>query len=517
MLTQLQSSSRVQPDSATAHTDGTQAVVVGAGFGGIASALRLRALGYRVTLIDRAARLGGRAQVFNINGFTYDAGPTVITAPFLFDELFSLFGEDLHDYVELQPLDPWYRIVFFDGKSFDYGGTLERTLNEIDKFDPRDRRGYLRLLDMSRKIFDVGFMELSSKPFHNFTDMIAQVPRLLRLRSYRTVYQMVSHYIRNPYLRQVFSIHPLLVGGSPIDTTSIYLLIHYLEHRWGIHYAMGGMGAMVDALGSLMQRQDIDVQLNTTVETISIADGHVNGVILEGGRFAPADVAVMNADPPYVYTHMLPKEFDGGRTARRTKRMTYSMGLFVLFFGTDRRYANIAHHTIWMGPRFKRLLNDIFHRQLLADDFSLYLHRPTATDERMAPDGCDAFYVLSPVPNLQSGIDWRAVGDAYRDRILKTLEDHLLPGLTRHTVHSFYMTPLDFQRNYLSLWGSGFSIAPLFQQSAWFRFHNKDTRTDNLYFVGAGTHPGAGVPGVLSSAKVLQNAISADIARRKAE
>ncbi len=488
----------------------TNAVVVGGGFGGIASALRLRALGYEVTLIDRMERLGGRAQVFERDGFTYDAGPTVITAPFLFEELFALFDENLHDHVTLKPLDPWYRIVFSDRKSFDYGGTVEDTLREIERFNPADRQGYLRLLEMSRRIFDVGFSELSDRPFHKVREMLAQVPRLVRLQSYRSVYGLVSRYIKDPYLRQIFSVQPLLVGGSPTDTTSIYSLIHYLERRWGIHYCMGGMGALVDALSDLMQRHGVMQQLGTSVSQITMENGQVSGVQLADGTHRPADLVVMNADPPYVYKYMMPPSFNGGWQAKRIRRMTFSMGLFVLFFGTNRRYEEIAHHTIWMGPRFKGLLCDIFHRRRLAEDFSLYLHRPTATDPSMAPPGCDGFYVLSPVPNLQGDTDWQKSGDDYRDRILATLEEHLMPGLQNHLVHTFYMTPLDFQRNYLSMWGSGFSIAPIFSQSAWFRFHNKAPGVEGLYFAGAGTHPGAGVPGVLCSAKVLQNVIMAE-------
>jgi phytoene desaturase len=487
------------------------AVVVGAGFGGMASALRLRALGFRVTLVDRMRRLGGRAQVFKKDGFTYDAGPTVITAPFLFEELFSLFNEDLHDYVDLKPLDPWYRIVFSDRREFCYGGTVEDTLKEIERFNPGDREGYLRLLKMSQKIFEVGFDKLADKPFHRFADMIAQVPGLLRLQSFRSVYGMVSRYIKDPYLRQIFSIHPLLVGGNPIDTTSIYTLIHYLERRWGIHYCMGGMGLLVDALCGLMRRQGIHLRLNTTVKQIAIENGCAGGVVLENGGQLRSDIVVMNADPPYVYSHMMPDGHNSRIIARRIKHMTYSMGLFVLYFGTSRKYDRLAHHTIWLGPRFQGLLKDVFDRKYLADDFSLYLHRPTATDKDMAPQGCDSFYALSPVPNLKSGIDWRRVSDTYRNRILETLESHLLPGLRRHIVHSFYMTPLDFEHRYLSLWGSGFSIAPIFTQSAWFRFHNKDKHVKGLYFTGAGTHPGAGLPGVLCSAKVLQNAIRSDL------
>ncbi len=483
------------------------AIVVGAGFGGIASALRLRALGYEVELIDRQTDLGGRARVFQKDGFIYDAGPTVVTAPFLFEELFELFGQRMADHIDLRPLDPWYRISFADGKSFDYGGTIEDTLQEIERFDPDDRDGYVRLVEMSRKIFEVGFVKLSDHPFLRLTDLAAQIPHLLALKSYRSVFSLVSSYIKNPYLRKIFSVHPLLVGGNPFDTTSIYALIHYLERKWGVHYAMGGMGAIVAALGRLMESQGIKVRLGRTVEQLEVVDGRVRSLSLDDGTRRRADIFVMNADPPYVYKYLLPAGSSSRLNNLRIEKSQYSMGLFVLYFGTTRQYEDIAHHTIWMGDRFKGLLKDIFHRKHLADDFSLYLHRPTATDASMAPAGCDGFYVLSPVPNLQGNVNWDEVGDRYRDRILETLESHLLPDLRQHLVHSFYMTPVDFRNDYLSLWGSGFSISPLFRQSAWFRFHNRDPRIDNLYFVGAGTHPGAGVPGVLSSAKVLQNVL----------
>ena len=486
------------------------AVVVGAGFGGIASALRLRALGFEVELIDRQTELGGRARVFNKDGFIYDSGPTVVTAPFLFEELFGLFGQRMTDHIDLRPLDPWYRICFADGKSFDYGGTIEDTLKEIERFDPNDRDGYVQLVEMSRKIYDIGFVKLSDKPFLRLTDLAAQIPHLLALKSYRSVFGLVSSYIKNPYLRKIFSVHPLLVGGNPFNTTSIYALIHYLERQWGVHYAMGGMGAIVAALGKLMESQGIQVRLGRTVEQLEVLDGRVRSLILDDGTRCRADIFVMNADPPYVYKYLLPPGSSSRLNNLRIEKSEYSMGLFVLYFGTTRKYEDIAHHTIWMGPRFKGLLKDIFHRRHLAEDFSLYLHRPTATDPSMAPPGCDSFYVLSPVPNLQGNTDWRQSGDDYRNRILSTLEAHLMPGLKRHLVHAFYMTPLDFQSDYLSLWGSGFSVAPIFSQSAWFRFHNKAPGADGLYFVGAGTHPGAGVPGVLCSAKVLQNVVTAD-------
>ncbi|MDJ0891972.1 MAG: phytoene desaturase family protein [Gammaproteobacteria bacterium] len=492
--------------SGRGHAD--HAIVVGAGFGGIAAALRLRARGYRVTLVDKLASPGGRAQVFRRDGFVYDAGPTVITAPFLFEELFGLFRRNLADYVDLRPVTPWYRFRFYDGRSFDYGGSVEDTLDEIGRFCSADRTGYLRLLATSRRIFDVAFTELGDQPFHRFGYMLKQVPRLLSLKSYRTVYEFVSSHISHPDLRAALSIQPLLVGGNPFDTTSIYALIHYLEREWGVHFPMGGTGALVAALTRLMVEVGIELKMGETVEAIHVAGGRARGVKLSNDRLIPADLVVANADPPYVYRYMIPKKHRRKWSDRRIERLQYSMGLFVLYFGTRRRYDNVAHHTIWMGPRYQGLLDDIFHHQRLADDFSLYLHRPTATDPSMAPDGCDSFYVLSPVPNLQADVDWSTTGPRYRDRILDALDGTILPNVRENLVHAFYMTPVDFSARYFSHWGTGFSIAPLFRQSAYFRFHNISEDVANLFFVGAGTHPGAGVPGVLTSAKVLDRLLA---------
>jgi phytoene desaturase len=480
-----------------------QALVIGAGFGGIAAALRLRAKGYEVTVVDRCSQIGGRAQVFERQGFRHDAGPTVITAPFLFDELFELFGEKFSDHVTLVPLKPWYRFHFADGDSFNYGGTLEETLAEIARIEPKDCDGYRQLLSQSKRIFDVGFTELSAMPFHRFKTMLKQIPRLLGLRSYETVWQLVSRYLSNPKLRQAFSIQPLLVGGNPFDTTSIYGLIHYLERAYGVHFAMGGTGAITHALGALMSRQGIDVQLGETVKSLSVDQGTVKGVVMEDGRVLSADLVVSNVDPAHLYSHMLKPAEQALATRLKLRAAEYSMGLFVLYFGTTRTYPEVAHHTIWMGERYRELLADIFDHKTLTDDFSLYVHRPTATDPSFAPPGCDSFYVLCPVPNLLGKQDWAQVADALRDRIVTALDQTILPGLATTITAEFFMTPKDFEVNYLSQYGAGFSVSPLFRQSAWFRFHNRAEGIKNLFLVGAGTHPGAGLPGVLCSAKVL--------------
>ena len=487
----------------------SRAIVIGGGFGGMASALRLRARGYEVTIIDRCKRLGGRAQVFERDGFRHDAGPTVITAPFLFDELFELFDKKRSDYVKFVPLDPWYRFQFPTGETFDYGGTVESTLAEIARFSPEDVAGYKSLLEQSHKIFDVGFTQLSDQPFDSFTTMMRQLPNLAKLGCYRTVWQLVCRHLKDPRLRQAFSIQPLLVGGNPFDTTSIYSLIHYLERQWGVHFAMGGTGAIVDAFSKLMAEVGIAVRLDTTVASVTVENGVAKGVQLEDGESLDSDIVVSNVDPAYLYGRMLP-DADQKFSARLKKRNAkMSMGLFVLFFGTRKQYPQVAHHTIWLGKRYRELLREIFDGVSLPHDFSLYLHRPTATDSSFAPDGCDSFYVLAPVPNLKADIDWETEGPLLQKRIIKALSDSILPELEETITGDFYMTPEDFSEDYLSVAGAGFSVAPLFSQSAWFRFHNRAEGPDNLYLVGAGTHPGAGLPGVLCSAKVLDRIVEA--------
>ncbi len=484
-----------------------RALVIGAGFGGIAAALRLRAKGYQVHLVDRCERPGGRAQVFEREGFRHDAGPTVLTAPFLFEELFELFGERLSDHIELMPLKPWYRFEYRDGTRFDYGGSLEETLAEIERINPADVDGYRALLEHSRAIFDVGFKQLSDQPFHQFGTMLRQIPNLARLGAWRTVWQLVCKHLESDHLRQAFSIQPLLVGGNPFDTTSIYALIHFLERAYGVHFARGGTGALVDSLSDLMKRQGISLEPGSTVTGMATRAGRIHEVEIDGQRVEPVDLVVSNADPVHLYRNVL-KQSDIKLSARlKTRHADRSMGLFVMYFGTRRQYPDVAHHTIWLGPRYEALLKDIFHNKRLAEDFSIYLHRPTASDPSFAPAGCDSFYALVPVPNGQAGIDWASAGPALKARVIEALDQSILPGLKQNICADFEMTPDDFEHDYLSPDGAGFSIAPHFRQSAWFRFHNRAEGPANLYLVGAGTHPGAGVPGVLSSAKLVDRLI----------
>ncbi len=483
-----------------------KAVVIGSGFGGLAAAVRLRARGYEVTVLEALDRPGGRARVIEQDGFTFDAGPTVITAPQLLHELFELLGRDSRDYFELVPVDPFYRIQFDDGSTFDYVGDEERLLAQIEALNPADVDNYRKLAEQARRIFDVGYTELADRPFDSFATMAKVIPSMVRLKSYRTVSGLVGHYIDDERLRQALTFEPLLVGGNPFSTTSIYLLIHWLERKWGVHFAKGGTGAIIDGLVRLLADVGVDIRYASPVEEIVMANGRVTGVRTEDGMRVAAEVVVSNADPSWVYRHMIP----GGQAPkgqRKARRMRQSMSLFVGYFGTDRVYDHLAHHTIILGPRYQGLLKDIFRRKVLADDFSLYLHAPARTDPSMAPPGKDAFYVLSPVPNNRSDVDWGVEGEPYMDRILEALERRVMPGLTDHIVTRSHMTPDDFETTLRSVDGAAFGPEPILIQSAWFRYHNRAPDVDGLFFVGAGVHPGAGVPGVLSSAKVLERVV----------
>ena len=481
------------------------AVVIGAGFGGLAASVRLGARGYRVTVLERLEQPGGRARVHRRDGFTFDAGPTIVTAPQLFEELWTLAGRRLADDVTLVPMDPFYRIRFADGSSFAYSGDLERMRAEVARFAPDDVAGYERFMEHSRAVCRIGFEQLGHVPFGSVASMLKIAPDLLRLSGHRSVYDVVARFIRDERLRTVFSFHPLLIGGNPFRASAIYCLIADLERRWGVHFALGGTGQLVDGLVRLIRSQDNRVRLGVDVARIRVEHGAATGVELASGETIAADLVVSNADSAVTHARLLPKaqRWSPGRL----RRARSSMGLFVWYFGTKRRYPEVDHHTILLGPRYRGLLTDIFDRKVLADDASLYLHRPTATDPSLAPPGCDAFYVLAPVPNLAGGQDWQVLAEPYRRRIAEILETSVMPGLSDSIVTSFVTTPQDFQDDFQSYRGSGFGLEPVLTQSAWFRPHNRSSAVRNLYLVGAGTHPGAGLPGVLSSARILDSVV----------
>ncbi|WP_291860958.1 phytoene desaturase [Bradyrhizobium sp.] len=484
-----------------------QAVVIGSGFGGLAAAVRLGAKGYRVTVLEKLDAPGGRAYVYRQDGFAFDAGPTIVTAPFLFEELWELCGRKLSDDVTLLPVSPFYRIRFQDGSHFDYSGDAKAMRAEIARFSPGDVGGYDAYMKASEAIFKVGFEQLGDVPFSKWTDMAKIAPELLRLSSYRSVFSLVSNFFHDPRLRIVFSFHPLLIGGNPFTASSIYCLIAFLERRWGVHFALGGTGRLVEGLVNLIQGQGGRLRCNEEVREVIVKGGVACGVRVVSGETIPADIVVSNADSAWTYRHLLPASARSRWTDRRIERARYSMSLFVWYFGTNRKYPDVPHHTIMLGPRYKELLTDIFERKVLAEDFSLYLHRPTATDPSLAPDGCDAFYVLSPVPHLQSRTDWSVTAEKYRRAISRKLGSTLLPGLESQIVSSRMLTPQDFQDRLSSFRGAAFGLEPVLTQSAWFRPHNRSEDIDRLYLVGAGTHPGAGLPGVLSSARVLDSLV----------
>jgi len=479
-------------------------IVIGSGFGGIAAALRLKAKGHQVKLIEKHPDLGGRARVFKKNGFIFDGGPTVITAPYLINELFELFKKDPKNYIELSPLKIWYQFIFEDKSKFNYSGDEANMVKQIEDISKDDVEGYQKLVSFTKKIFDKGFTELADVPFDKPFVMMQQLPALLKLKSYKSVYSLVSSFIKNEKLRRMLSMHPLLVGGNPFTTTSIYGLILYLEKKWGIHYSMGGTGNIIKGLEKLMLEEGIDIIKNSEVTEIISKSNKIAGIKLNNQKIIEAENVVCNADPPAFYEKMLKKNGQGSFIFNwKKKRMEYSMGLFVYYFGTKKVYEDVEHHTIKFGNKYKEHLEDIFNNKKLNNDISYYLHRPSATDKSMAPEGNDCFYVLVPVPNNQSKIDWQTEGENMKNLVIDKMEKDLMPNLRENIVADFYLTPDYFEKELNTKFGSGFSIQPKFTQSAYFRFHNKSEIYDGLYFVGAGTHPGAGVPGVLSSAKVL--------------
>src|SRR4051812_5746278 len=485
------------------------AVVIGSGFGGLAAAVRLGARGYRVTVLEKLDAAGGRAYVFRQDGFTFDAGPTIITAPYLLEELWEVAGRRLSDDVDLRPVDPFYKIRCDDGETLACHADLDAMRAEVARISPEDAAGFDRFIRDSEKIYDIAFTQLVDQPFHKLGTLLKSVPDLVRLQGYRTVYRKVSDYFRHPKLRVAFSFHPLLIGGNPLTTTAYYCLIAHLERTHRVHYAMGGMGALVQGLVGLIRGLGGTLRYEAEVTRIEVSNGRATGVMLASGETIGADVVVSNADVGWTYSKLLGHHKRKRWTDAKVERARYSMSLFVWYFGTDKRFDSVYHHTMVLGPRYEALLKDIFTRKHLSEDFSLYLHRPSMTDPSLAPPGCDSFYVLAPVPNLGSGTDWAAQAEPYRAAIQQRLEQTVLPGLGEHIVTSRVLTPQDFRDRLLSVNGAAFSLEPQLFQSAWFRPHNVSEEVEGLYLVGAGTHPGAGVPGVICSAKILDEVVPA--------
>lgn len=483
-------------------------VVIGSGFGGLSAAIRLQAQGHQVTIVEKRDQPGGRAYVYQQDGFTFDAGPTIITAPYLIHDLFELSHRKTEDYVTLVPLDPFYNVRFEDGSVFHYNGDRDYLLEQIRQFNPADVEGYHRFYRASEQVFQKG-LPLMTKPFSHFSDMLKVAPDMVQLQSFKSVAGFVNQYLQDERLRQVFSFHPLLIGGNPFQSTSVYAMIHKLEQAFGVWFVMGGTGALVKGLVRLFQELGGTLRLKAEVAEILI-DGktkRATGVALADGELLQTEAIVSNADIASTYMALIPAQFRRKYSDRYLQNLRYSMSLFVVYFGTDRRYEQMAHHEILMGPRYREWMVDLFDRQHLASDFSLYLHRPTATDSTLAPPGCDSWYVLAPVPNLDGATDWKEMAQPYRNAIMQYLEQHYLPDLSQHIVTEHRIDPLHFQDTLNSYKGTAFSVQPTLLQSAWFRPHNQSEDIPNLYCVGAGTHPGAGLPGVMSSGKIVAELI----------
>jgi phytoene desaturase len=486
---------------------GPHAVVIGAGFGGLAAAIRLSVRGYRVTVVDKLDQPGGRAYVHRREGHVFDAGPTIVTAPFLLEELWTLCGRRMADDIDLRALDPFYRIRFDDGSWFDYRSRAADMRAEVARVAPGDLGGFDRFMVEAERCYRLGFEELGAKAFDTLGDLFAALPSMMRMRAWRSIHSMVASYFRDPRMRIVMSFHPLLIGGNPFAVTCVYSLISVLERRWGVHWAMGGTGALANGLAKLAAGQGAQFRYGVEVTGITVENGRAGGVRLADGEHLAADIVVSNADTAWTYLKLVDPRHRRHWTDRRIERARHSMSLFVWYFGTRRRFDDVPHHMMVLGPRYRGLLDDIFRRHVLADDFSLYLHRPTATDPSMGPPGCDTFYALAPVPHLDSGTDWRAHAESFRHAIAARLDATVLPGFERDLTVSFMTTPQDFQDRLLSYKGAAFGLEPELLQSAWFRPHNRSEDVPGLYMVGAGTHPGAGIPGVLSSAKALETVL----------
>jgi phytoene desaturase len=485
--------------------------VVGSGFAGLSAAIRLQAAGHKVTIFEKRDQPGGRAYVYRDKGFTFDAGPTVITAPQCFEELFEIAGKKIEDYIELMPVSPFYRLFWESGFVFDYSNDPEATFNQIRSKSPEDVSGYERFLEYSKEVFNEGYTQLAHVPFLDWWSMVRVAPQLIRLKAHQSVYKTVSNYVKDEELRQAFSFHSLLVGGNPFTTSSIYTLIHYLERKWGVTFPRGGTGALVLALVRLFEDLGGKILLSSPVEEILSANGKVTGISTSSGQVS-FDAVVSNADVVHTYQHLLRKSAEVGPSRKKALDQSQSMSLFLIYFGTNRQYPSLAHHNILFGKSFRGLLDQIFSKATaIPDEFSLYLHAPTRTDPSLAPAGCEAFYVLSPVPHLGNlSIDWSVEGPKYAERILKYIEEKYAPDLRRHVVTQRIFTPEDFKVELNSHLGSAFSAEPILTQSAFFRTHNRDDHLHGMYFAGAGTHPGAGLPGVVNSAKATANLMISD-------
>jgi len=492
----------------------TKAAVIGAGFGGLALAIRLQSAGIDTTIIEARDKPGGRAYFWERDGFVFDGGPTVITDPDCLTQLWELTGADMASDVELEPVFPFYRLNWPDGTNFNYSNDEVDLTKEIEKLNPADVEGYRRFLEYSAGVYEEGYVKLGDVPFLDFKSMLKAAPALVRKQAWRSVYSMVSSFVENEKLREALSFHTLLVGGSPMKTSALYALIHKLEKDGGVWFAKGGTNKLVAGMIAHFERIGGKTRIGDPVVDIQTKGDRVTGLRCESGWHDDFDAVASNADIVHSYRDLLTSSKRGERATKSLLKKRYSPSLFVLHFGVEGTWPGIPHHMILFGPRYDGLLKDIYDHGVLAEDFSLYLHHPTITDPSMAPEGCSTFYALAPVPHLgKFPADWDKIGEDYANRILDHIEARLIPGLKDRIKTKFWYTPKDFSQDLSAHQGSAFSLEPLLTQSAYFRVHNRDDIIDNLYFVGAGTHPGAGIPGVVGSAKATAGLMIDDLVR----
>ena len=490
------------------------ACVIGAGFGGLALAIRLQSAGIATTLVEGRDKPGGRGYFWEKDGFTFDAGPTVITDPACLEELWGLSGQKLADDVELMPVTPFYRLNWPDGTNFDYSNDEAKLHTEIARVAPGDNAGYRDFLDYSAGVFEEGYVKLGAKPFLNFASMIKAAPALMRYQAWRSVYSMVSSFVKSPKLREALSFHTLLVGGNPMTTSAIYALIHKLEMDGGVWWAKGGTNRLVAGMVTLFERLGGTVKMGDPVTRIVTEGAKASAVETKSGWRGEFDAVATNADLMHSYRDLLGGSARGEKQARSLAKKRFSPSLFVVHFGVEGTWPGIPHHMILFGPRYHGLLADIYKNGVLPQDFSIYLHHPSVTDPGMAPEGKSTFYALVPVAHMgKLPIDWDAVGPALADRIIDEVGRRLIPDIHSRIVTKFHYAPSDFAHDLNAHLGSAFSLEPVLTQSAWFRAHNRDDVINNLYFVGAGTHPGAGIPGVVASAKATAGLMLEDLAK----
>lgn len=490
------------------------AVVIGSGFGGLALAIRLQAAGIQTTIIEARDKPGGRAYYWERDGFIFDGGPTVITDPPCLTQLWALTGHDMAQDVELIPVMPFYRLNWSDGTNFDYSNDEAKLRSEIAKLNPADVEGYAKFLEYSTGVHDEGYVKLGTKAFLDFASMIKAAPALAKYQAWRSVYSMVSSFVKNEKLREALSFHTLLVGGNPMKTSAIYALIHKLEKDGGVWFAKGGTNRLVAAMVRQFERIGGTLRLGDPVERIETQGERTTGIVTESGYRVECDAVATNGDIMHSYRDLLGHHPRGKKAAASLSRKKFSPSLFVVHFGIKGSWPGIPHHMILFGPRYKGLLDDIYSHGVLPKDFSLYLHHPTVSDPSMAPEGCSTFYALAPVAHQgKLPIDWEEMGPVFEKRILDEVGRRLIPDIHERIVTKFHYTPADFGTDLNAHLGSAFSLEPVLTQSAWFRVHNRDDVLSNLYFVGAGTHPGAGIPGVVGSAKATAELMIEDLKR----